>query len=75
MLPNSTAPAAALALTWKPAPGVENTTPRGELLLKKLAGRLLGAASASGTPSQLISRRPEPKLPATLAFSGPRLLR
>ena len=32
-----------LALTWKPVPGVEKTTPRGLLTLKKLAGRLLGA--------------------------------
>src|SRR5262249_14740139 len=45
------------ALTWKPVPGVKNTAPRGELALKKLGGRLIGAEKASGTPSQLISRR------------------
>src|SRR5438477_6035065 len=72
MLPNSTAvPDAAFALTWKPVPGVLKITPRGEFTLKKFAGRLLGAESASGTPSQLISRRPVPKLPATLGFSVP----
>jgi hypothetical protein len=63
MLPNSTALIPALALTWKPVPGVEKTTPRGELTLKKVAGRAFGAEKASGTPSQLISRRPLPKLP------------
>ncbi|MEJ7669268.1 MAG: hypothetical protein WKH97_11140 [Casimicrobiaceae bacterium] len=56
MLANSTGATPALALTWNPVPGVPKTTPRGELTLKKLAGRLLGAESASGTPSQLISR-------------------
>src|SRR5690242_12963894 len=65
----------ALALTWNPVPGVENTTPRGEFTLKKLAGKLLGAEKASGTPSQLISRRPLPKLPTTLGFSVPRVVR
>jgi len=48
------------------------TTPRGEFTLKKFAGRLFGAANASGTPSQLISRRPEPKEPATFGLSVPR---
>ena len=72
MLPNSTGvPDAAVALTWKPVPGVPKITPRGEFALKKFAGRLLGAESASGTPSQLISRRPVPKLPGTLGFRVP----
>src|SRR5262249_425277 len=53
------------ALTWKPVPGVKKTTPRGELALKKLAGRLFGAAKASGTASQLISRRPSGNEPPT----------
>src|SRR3954464_6346484 len=44
-------------LTMKPTPPVRNTMPRGEFELKKLAGRLLGAAKLAGTPSQLISRR------------------
>src|SRR4051794_6825298 len=52
-------------LTWKPVPGVEKTTPRGEFELKKLAGRLLGAANCAGTPSQLISRRSPPNDPFT----------
>ena len=78
MLPNRTGTLdgfTTLALTWKPLPAVLNTTPRGEFTLKKLAGRLFGAASASGTPSQLISRRPLPKEPATFAFSVPRSVR
>src|SRR5947207_3194073 len=76
MLPNSTAvPLAAVALTWKPVPGVEKTTPRGEFTLKKFAGRLFGADRASGTPSQLISRRPLGKEPATFAFNAPRAVR
>src|SRR3954466_15797314 len=62
-LPNSTGATPAFALTWKPVPGVEKTAPRGLLTLKKLAGRLFGAATLSGTPSQLISRRaPVPSL-------------
>src|SRR4051812_21981583 len=44
-------------LTMKPVPPVVKITPRGEFVLKKSAGRLLGAAKAAGTPSQLISRR------------------
>src|SRR6266481_1813634 len=60
MLSNWIGATPALALTWKPVPGVPKTTPRGELTLKKFAGRLFGAERASGTPSQLISRRPEP---------------
>ena len=68
-MPNSTGTTPALALTWNPVPGVAKTTPRGELTLKKLAGRLFGADKASGTPSQLISRRRppnEPLAPATI---------
>src|SRR4030095_15357439 len=65
----------ALALTWNPVPGGENTAPRGEFTLKKSAGRLFGAESASGTPSQLISRRPLPNEPATLGFNVPRSFR
>src|SRR3989454_5022324 len=63
------------ALTWKPDPGVKNTAPLGELALKKLAGRLFGAEKASGTPSQLISRRPLGNEPATLGLRGPRQAR
>src|SRR6266699_3003538 len=40
-----------------PVPGVEKTTPRGELTLKKSGLSRLGASLAAGTPSQLISRR------------------
>src|SRR5438046_2945593 len=70
--PNSggTAPPA-LALTRKPVPGVENTAPRGELALKKLAGMLLGSERISGTPSQLISRRRPPKEPLAPATVPP----
>ena len=60
-----------MPLTWKPVPGVENTVPRGEFELKKLPGKAFGAEKASGTPSQLISRRPLAKLPATFGFSAP----
>src|SRR5436309_9434643 len=63
------------ALTWKPVPRVKNTAPRGELALKKLAGRLLGAEKASGTPSQLISRRPLGNEPAVFGLRGPRKAR
>src|SRR5262245_40856923 len=45
------------------------------MLLKKSAGRLFGAAKRSGTPSQLISRRPSWKEPPTLLSSPPRKLR
>src|SRR5438552_19190405 len=55
MLSNSIGATPAFALTSKPLPGVENTTPRGLFTLKKLAGNKLGADNASGTPSQLIS--------------------
>jgi hypothetical protein len=44
---------------------VENKTPRGESELKKSAGSLLGAEKLSGTPSQLISRRPVANEPST----------
>src|SRR5512132_462972 len=47
----------------KPVPGVDRTTPRGEFTLKKSAGRRLGSARLSGTPSQLISRRTPPNEP------------
>src|SRR6058998_2052144 len=63
------------ALTWKPVPRVKKTAPRGELALKKLAGRLFGAEKASGTPSQLISRRPLANEPATFGLRGPRKAR
>jgi len=69
------APTAAFPLTLKPDAGPLNTAPRGELTLKKFAGMLLGADKASGTPSQLISRRPLANEPATFAFSVPRLVR
>src|SRR5437879_4024907 len=75
ILSNSIGAIPALPLTWKPVPGVEKTTPRGELTLKKLAGRRLGAADVSGTPSQLISRRPEVNDVAMFGFRGPRVLR
>src|SRR5207248_8091362 len=61
----------AFALTRKPVPGVEKTAPRGELTLKKLAGGGLGSADASGTPSQLISRRRPPKEPFAPATVPP----
>src|SRR5262249_33150740 len=38
-------------------------------------GRLIGAEKASGTPSQLISRRPLGNEPATLGLRGPRKAR
>src|SRR5262249_44384962 len=68
MLPNRTAVFVGLtpsALNWKPVPGVKNTAPRGELALKKLDGMSLGAANASGTASQLISRWPSGNEPPT----------
>jgi hypothetical protein len=60
-----------LALTRKPVPGVLNTTPRGELTLKKLPGKRFGSASVLGTPSQLISRRSPPKEPFAPATVPP----
>ena len=55
------------ALTSNPLPGVKNTIPRGEFLLKKFAGNRFGAEKASGTASQLISRWP-------VADGGPAML-
>ncbi len=78
MLPNSIGVFVGLtelALTWNPEPGVEKTAPRGELTLKKSGGRLLGAENWSGTPSQLISRRPSSKVPPTPLLAPPRLAR
>ena len=50
MFPNRTGtPLAALELTWKPAPGVEKTTPRGVLTLKKSGGSWFGAENWSGS--------------------------
>src|SRR5262249_25390578 len=63
-----------LALTRKAAPEVKKTAPRGELALKKLGGRSFGSAKASGTPSQLISRRPSGNEPPT-PLLGPRKAR
>src|SRR5215471_13427461 len=72
MLPNLTGmPDAAFALTWKPDPGVENTAPRGEFTLKKFGGKAFGEENASGTPSQLISRRPLPNEPGTFGLRVP----
>src|SRR5437868_2571292 len=47
------------------------TTPLGEFALKKSGGRRFGAANPFGTPSQLISRRPEPNDPATFGLRVP----
>src|SRR5437899_493856 len=71
------APASLVApLTWKPVPGVEKTTPRGDVVLKKLAGMLFGAAEAAGNESQLISRRTPPKEPfAPTTVPPPRSVR
>ena len=71
MLPKSIGATPAFAVTWKPVPGVEKTTPRGLLTLKKFAGRLFGALNASGTPSQLISRLTPPKEPFAPATVPP----
>src|SRR4051794_8465954 len=74
MLPNRTGVPVGLALfalTWKPVPGVEKTAPRGLFTLKKLAGRAFGADCASGTPSQLISRRTPPNDPFSPAVVPP----
>src|SRR3954471_18605385 len=72
MFPKSTGtPSVAAPLTWKPAPGVEKITPRGEFTLKKFAARLFGAAEAAGTPSQLISRRTPPNDPFAPAVVPP----
>src|SRR3954452_13550543 len=58
---------AASALTWK-AGAPLNTAPRPA---KAVGERLLGAAAASGTPSQLISRRPAPCAPETRPLFAP----
>src|ERR1700731_672257 len=58
-------------LTSNPDPGVEKMTPRGEFTLKKVAGKLFGAAKLAGTPSQLISRRRPPKEPLGPAVVPP----
>src|SRR3989442_759236 len=50
--------AKALLSTRSPVPGVDISTPRFELTLKKVAGKLSTLVRAAGTPSQLISRRP-----------------
>jgi len=64
-----------LALTWNPVPRVKNRAPRGELLLKKFAGNRFGAEKASGTPSQLISRRPVGNVPPTPLLSPKKFLK
>src|SRR5205814_4187133 len=72
---------AAWALTTNPFPSDPganpNTTPRGEFLLKKSEGKAFGSAELSGTPSQLISRRPAPPFwtPAWFGFKDPRAAR
>src|SRR5438128_5231911 len=48
----------AVLSTRRPVPGVENTAPRFEFTLKKVAGKVSTLVRAAGTPSQLISRRP-----------------
>src|SRR6266568_2880278 len=48
----------AVLSTRRPVPGVENTAPRFEFTLKKVAGKVSMLVRATGTPSQLISRRP-----------------
>src|ERR1700730_9317075 len=64
MLPNRTGVSVGFllfALTCRPVPGVASSAPRERgsvVALKKSPGRKLGAANWSGTPSQLISRRP-----------------
>src|SRR6267143_1247896 len=50
--------AKALESTRKPVPRWENSTPRFELTLKNVAGKVSTLVKAAGTPSQLISRRP-----------------
>ncbi len=64
-----------LALTWNPVPRVKNRAPRGELLLKKFAGNRFGAEKASGTPSQLISRRPVGNVPPIPLLSPKKFLK
>src|SRR5438046_10260962 len=50
--------AKAVLSTRRPVPGVDISTPRFELTLKKVAGNVSTFVKAAGTPSQLISRRP-----------------
>src|SRR5205814_2991999 len=66
-------PPLALSLTWKPVvlPTGANSAPRGELLLKKVAGRAFGELKALPTASQLISRRSPPNDPLAPAVVPP----
>src|SRR5438046_6043317 len=50
--------AKALLSPRSPVPGVGISTPRFELTLKKVAGKVSTLVRTAGTPSQLISRRP-----------------
>jgi hypothetical protein len=59
----------ALTANLLPAP-LENTAPRGTAVLNRSRGMRLGAASASGTASQLISRRPIPCDPGVEPLFG-----
>src|SRR5687767_93723 len=73
MLPNRAGvPLAALALTRKPEPGVLNTAPRGDVVLKKSAGNAFGDAKELGTPSQLIVLQPEVEEPPAPLSVPPR---
>src|SRR3954454_19405678 len=85
IFPNRTGtPLAVLELTWNGCaitpstngPAVEvNITPRGLLKLKKSAASDPGADTLSGTPSQLISRRPDVNDCLTFGLSCPRSAR
>src|SRR6266540_3740710 len=59
-----------LSLTRKPVPLVVNSTPRVDLVLKKLPGNVSVLVNAAGTPSQLISRRPAAGSPAVPPLRG-----
>src|SRR5438105_2919873 len=62
------------ALTCTPRPGVARMAPRARgaaAALKKSPGRNAGAADSSGTPSQLISRRPVGFPPGSPPLFGP----
>lgn len=61
-----------LELTCKAVPGVENSTPR---LRNWTVGRSLGEDTASGTPSQPISRRPPANELAAAPLLAPRSAR
>src|SRR6266566_9037756 len=61
----------AVLSTRSPVPGVDISTPRFELTLKKVAGKLSTLVTAAGTPSQLISRRPLSAGGVLGAFSAP----